>query len=234
MFSFHHRLIFLIFCFCANYFGLRAYNLEVQLRNHDQLPISNMSVLLYEKGVLIKEQKTSDQGVTTFKELSQKELMIRIIDSNGDYATEDWIVYNKKREDRIEIHTARYTSGRLKEVTDNILQDYLSNQDIEQCTSSDQNPEFPGGKELLTQYLASNVNYPQESIEYGDQGNVYIAFVVETDGSITNCRVLKGVTRALDQEALRLIKEMPNWIPGKCEGVVYRTYVSMPIVFRLM
>ena len=90
----------------------------------------------------------------------------------------------------------------------------------------EQMPSFPGGPSALMQYLSSNIKYPVVAEENGVQGRVVCTFVVERDGSITDVRVIKSVDPSLDKEAVRVVKSMPKWIPGKqigCTCKVHRT-----------
>jgi periplasmic protein TonB len=82
-------------------------------------------------------------------------------------------------------------------------------------------------------FIMNYLNYPQESIELGEQGRVYLSFIVEPDGIISNIKVLKGVSRLVDQEAKRIIKAMPRWIPGVCNGRRVRTKMNIPLNFAL-
>ena len=97
----------------------------------------------------------------------------------------------------------------------------------------DQMPSFPGGGNALMQYLSNNVNYPRTAEENGIQGRVICTFVVEKDGSISDVRLAKSVDPSLDKEAIRVIKSMPRWIPGKQDGVPVRVKYTVPVTFRL-
>lgn len=92
---------------------------------------------------------------------------------------------------------------------------------------------FPGGAAAMQKWIAENVEYPQVAREMGDQGRVYLSFVVETDGSITNIEVKRGVSEELDREAKRVIRKMPKWNPGEAGGKKVRTRCSLPINFTL-
>ena len=85
----------------------------------------------------------------------------------------------------------------------------------------------------MRQFLAENLEYPNEARKDGIEGRVVVEFWVEKDGSITNVEVLRPVDRHLDAEAVRLIKSMPNWIPGEQRGKPVRVRFVMPINFRL-
>lgn len=94
-------------------------------------------------------------------------------------------------------------------------------------------PSFPGGQSALMQYLDNNIQYPVEALENGVQGRVIISFVVEDDGSISHVKVAISADPALDREAMRVVKSMPKWIPGKQNGKCVRVRYSVPVVFRL-
>jgi len=93
--------------------------------------------------------------------------------------------------------------------------------------------QFPGGEEMMRKWMQENIVYPEIAMENGDQGKVYLKFVVEVDGKITNVEVMKGTTRDLDNEAKRLVREMPKWDPGETKGKKVRTSFTLPINFEL-
>ncbi len=97
----------------------------------------------------------------------------------------------------------------------------------------EQMPSFPGGQSALLQYLSSNIKYPVVAEENGVQGRVIVTFVVESDGSITDVRVVKSVDPSLDKEAQRVVKSMPKWIPGRQNGSPVRVKYTVPVTFRL-
>ena len=94
-------------------------------------------------------------------------------------------------------------------------------------------PAFPGGEFKMYEFLAMNVRYPQRAREDGYSGTVYVRFVVEPDGTITNIEVAKGVGGGCSEEAVRIVKMMPNWIPGEAFGKKVRVTYTLPINFRL-
>ena len=97
----------------------------------------------------------------------------------------------------------------------------------------EQMPSFPGGTRALMDYLKKNVTYPKECEETCVQGRVIITFIVGKNGSITKAKVVKSVHPALDKEALRVVKNMPYWIPGRQNGRKVRVKYAIPITFRL-
>ena len=95
-------------------------------------------------------------------------------------------------------------------------------------------PEFPGGQQALFKYLSENVKYPVIAQENGIQGRVICQFVVNKDGSIVDVEVVRsGGDPSLDKEAIRVIKSMPNWKPGKQRGKAVRVKYTVPVNFKL-
>ncbi len=97
----------------------------------------------------------------------------------------------------------------------------------------EQQPEFPGGMAELMKYLQKNTRYPQICKEQGVQGRVIVQFVVNTDSTITDVNVIKSVNPHLDEEAVRVVKAMPKWNPGKQRGEPVRVRFTLPVTFRL-
>ena len=100
-------------------------------------------------------------------------------------------------------------------------------------TVVEQMPMFPGGEGALVGYLRDNIHYPTVAAENGVQGRVVVGFVVERDGSITDVNILRGVDPSLDREAMRVVKSMPKWTPGKQNGSAVRVKYQVPVSFRL-
>ena len=94
-------------------------------------------------------------------------------------------------------------------------------------------PEFPSGNEELSKFLVRNIKYPLLAQENGIQGRVICQFIVNADGRIENIEVVSGVEESLDQEAIRVLKLMPNWIPGSQGGENVRVKYTLPIRFSL-
>ncbi len=97
----------------------------------------------------------------------------------------------------------------------------------------EQMPQYPGGGDAMHHFIADNLVYPVKAREEGISGKVYVSFVVEVDGSITNVEIRRGQHELLNNEAIRLVKSMPNWKPGSIRGKLVRTRYTLPIVFRL-
>ena len=94
-------------------------------------------------------------------------------------------------------------------------------------------PAFPGGDLARMKFLQDNIRYPAMARESGIQGTVYVTFVVERNGSVTDVKILRGIGGGCDEEALRVIKNMPKWEPGKQRGKPVRVQFNMPLKFTL-
>tara|TARA_R110000782_G_scaffold1119_1_gene4136 strand:+ start:150947 stop:151510 length:564 start_codon:yes stop_codon:yes gene_type:complete len=98
----------------------------------------------------------------------------------------------------------------------------------------DEMPGFIGGDKALYQYLSNNIKYPKIEIKRGVEGRVYVEFVVGKNGEISDIKILRGVSESIDAEAIRVIKAMPNWLPGKQKGRAVKVRYKMPISFKLI
>ena len=94
-------------------------------------------------------------------------------------------------------------------------------------------PAYPGGEKALFEYLANNVKYPKTALNNGIEGTVYVQFTINKDGSVTDVKALRGIGGGCTEEALRLIKSMPNWTPGTQQGIPVKVKYTLPIKFNL-
>ncbi len=94
-------------------------------------------------------------------------------------------------------------------------------------------PEFPGGEKALRTYIANSIKYPEIAQKNGIQGKVYVTFVVGKDGFVKNTSIARGVDPSLDSEALRVVKNLPKWQPGKQRGEMVNVSYTVPINFKL-
>jgi protein TonB len=100
-------------------------------------------------------------------------------------------------------------------------------------TSVEQIPEFPGGIAKFFEYVGKNLRYPDEARHKNIQGKVFVGFVVEKDGSLSDIKILRSASPDLDAEAVRLLKACPRWKPGIQNGRPVRVAYTMPIVFQI-
>ena len=100
--------------------------------------------------------------------------------------------------------------------------------------AADELPSFPGGDAALLKFLSSRLNYPTAALDRHLSGKVYLTFVVDSEGHLHDPHVVRGLGSGLDEEALRLVRLMPWWNPGKVHGQPVWVSVTMPIVFRAL
>jgi TonB family protein len=100
-------------------------------------------------------------------------------------------------------------------------------------SSTEESPEFPGGIDAMMKYISSHIEYPKQELEEEIEGMVYTQFVVEKDGSLSQFKTLKGVSENLDKEAIRVLKSMPKWTPGKQRGKAVRSLYIVPVRFEI-
>ena len=119
------------------------------------------------------------------------------------------------------------------EITPVVVEEEEDEAETQIFTVVENDPEFPGGMEALYKYLAQNIKYPQLARDNGITGKVYVTFVVERDGSIANPKVLRDIGGGCGQEAIRVVKSMPKWTPGKQRGKAVRVQFNLPVNFNL-
>lgn len=111
-------------------------------------------------------------------------------------------------------------------------EDDASSEEFEMIMAVEKMPEFPGGFSALSDYLAKNVKYPEKAREAGIQGRVFVSFFVEKDGSLDEVKVMRSLGGGCDEEAIRVVKAMPKWIPGEQRGKPVRVSFMLPIYFK--
>lgn len=150
---------------------------------------------------------------------------LTIVDDDSDIQ-ESSIMSSEETGEAVEI---KYTAPTVIEEE---VEEEPSEQEIFQVV--EEMPEYPdGGQAGLLAFLSKNIRYPAIAQENGTQGRVTVQFVVNTDGSIVDATVLRGVDPYLDKEALRVVNSMPKWKPGKQRGKPVRVRYTVPVMFRL-
>ena len=164
---------------------------------------------------ITKQEEVKPQPVEVPKQTTQLEIV------NDDVEVED-----------IEINAEVEQNEVIEEyVAPEVVEEEVQEQEIFQIV--EQMPEFPGGEGKLMEYVAKNIKYPQIARETGIQGRVFVGFVVEPDGSISNVKLLRGIGGGCDEEAMRVIKSLPKWKPGKQRGKAVRVSYQIPVFFKL-
>ncbi|MGB4666409.1 MAG: energy transducer TonB [Bacteroidales bacterium] len=122
----------------------------------------------------------------------------------------------------------------LLTISINVYAQNIDTTDTEPIFSIVEEPaQFPGGDDALSKFIHENIKYPREAIKNKISGTVYVQFVVEKDGSISDVKVVRGIGGGCDEEAVRVITKMPNWIPAKQKGIPVRFFYVIPITFVL-
>lgn len=137
-------------------------------------------------------------------------------------------------EDELQIEDTEVTEDMIIDVAPVVqTKEEVEEEDTQVFFIVEEMPEFPGGEAALRQFIAQSVKYPVIAQENGIQGRVYVTFVVDADGGISDPRVARGVDPSLDKEALRVVSMLPKWKPGKQRGKPVRVSYTVPINFQL-
>ena len=176
-------------------------------------------VLFEEEIIPITEQEQPKQAPPP-PEAPKMEEVLEIMDNDSE-VEESTIQASDDTQAAVEV---KYTPVEVEE-------EEVEEQQIFQVV--EEMPEFPGGMGECMKFLGKNIKYPTISQENGVQGRVIVQFVVNTDGSIVEPVVVRGVDPYLDKEALRVIASMPKWKPGKQRGKEVRVKYTVPVTFRL-
>lgn len=177
-------------------------------------------IVAEEEMIPITEQQTTPPPPPPPQEVQKVEEVLKIVEN--DVQVEETQIMSSEDDN---------TAVEIKEVAAPVVVEEVVEEEIFQVV--EEMPEFPGGMGELMKFLGNNIKYPAVAQENGIQGRVIIQFVVEKDGSVANPVVAKGVDPALDKEALRVVKAMPKWKPGKQRGKAVRVKYTVPVTFRL-
>ena len=184
-------------------------------REIDPSLLRQTEVLEEEMVEITKQEEQKPQPVEMPKQTTQLEIV------EDDVEVED-----------IEINAEVEQNEVIEEyVAPEVVEDEVVEQEIFKIV--EEMPSFPGGEAKLMEYVGKNVKYPQIARETGIQGRVFVNFVVEPDGSVSNVTVLRGIGGGCDEEAMRVVKNMPKWKPGKQRGKPVRVQYMLPVNFRL-
>ena len=189
------------------------------LKSYDKQTVNQLQVAMDdtpEEIIPITEQKVKPPPPPPPRQVTQ----IKIVDDDVD--VEDDLDIDVEADDATEFEEYVPPEEDEEEVEEQQIFQVVENM-----------PEFPGGRAALMKYLATNIKYPPYAKEAGIQGRVFINFVVEKDGSITAVKVLRGIGGGCDEEAIRVVKNMPKWSPGMQRGKPVRVSFNLPVKFTL-
>ncbi|MBN2615374.1 MAG: TonB family protein [Bacteroidales bacterium] len=136
-----------------------------------------------------------------------------------------------KIDDNVDIDVNADMNTQVAQYTPPVQEEDVQEQPI--FTVVEDKPSFPGGEAALMKFLATHIQYPALAKESGIQGRVFISFVVEPSGNIDHVKVLRGIGGGCDEEAIRVVKSMPKWEPGRQRGKPVRVAFTLPINFKL-
>ena len=136
-------------------------------------------------------------------------------------------------EDEIEIDAEADQDTEIEEYVPIEVDDDEEVEEAQIFTVVESMPSFPGGDKARIRFLNENIEYPTMARESGIQGRVYVTFVVERNGMVTDVKILRGIGGGCDEEAIKVVKAMPKWIPGKQRGKPVRVQFTLPIKFTL-
>jgi TonB family protein len=183
----------------------------------------------------VVEKVTDSYGFVVFNGLSKKDYSFWAIDTSGEYRDTEIYYYNPKRHNLMESAYMSFNPSKedslIAERTKSIPYDST---DFIKCPKENwTDPEFPGGMKEMNTSFVHNMRYPQTAIEENIRGKVYLSFVIEADGNLTNLKVLRGVHKELDAEAIRIVSYLSDWQPAKCNGEPVRAKFVLPVSFSL-
>jgi TonB family C-terminal domain len=190
-----------------------------ETKSYDKREVKDFGLtteVLEEEMVEITKQEQKPQPVEVPKQTTQIEIV------EDDVEVEDEIDINAEVDQQEVIE--EYVAPEIEE--EEVVE-------TEIFTIVESMPEFPGGMQKLMEYLSKNIKYPTMARESGIQGRVFVNFVVETDGSVSNIKVLRAIGGGCDEEAVRVVQAMPKWTPGKQRGKAVRVSYNLPVNFRL-
>lgn len=211
-------------------------------------PLKGMVVLgIIDKGGELNGT-TDENGMVVFRDQRAKSIDFTITDPNWNYKQTESYIFNPEKEDQENDVAMRYTAFKEQELITSKKKPVQNTSDStsgkpeiknipEENASCDSLKtavaEYPGGMKEMMHFLMRNVEYPQKAIEDEVSGKVYLRFIVEENGAISNIEVVRSVSPEIDEEAIRVIAYMPDWIPAKCDGVPFRSTYMFPLKFSL-
>lgn len=155
------------------------------------------------------------------------------VDANAQCVKKDTVDNHSITEVERELDNELEGDISLTEYPDIVDIDYFDDEEDRVYIVSEQMPQFPGGNDAMRKYLVENIKYPAVAGEVG-VGRVFVSFVIDKDGSVTDAQVVRGVDPLLDKEALRVVNAMPKWKPGIQYGKAVKVKYTVPINFSLI
>lgn len=235
------KLLILFFLLSFSSLAVKTFTFELTvISEFDGQLLENIDVQIWNEKGDYYSGKTDLKGRVVFENLKIKEFNFQVKDNLNNYNSNWQFIKNKKKQN-VTRTIAMDVSNELfmtkcNEITDQFFNEHDSTLVLGELECPDGyaiEASFPGGYSKMLSYINRMIVYPEKSLERNEQGKVYLSFVVETNGSISNIEILRGAALDLDREAKRIIREMPRWIPAQCDGKMVRSNWRLPIIFSL-
>ncbi|MCM1032287.1 MAG: energy transducer TonB [Odoribacter sp.] len=208
----------------------------------------DMTALVSEEEIIEEEEEEQIQFEQPEEEIIQPEEVANeqrvtelLVVNDEDFEAEKEV----KEQDQIKENEAQFGTVDVTEGTNDLNKQTIEKEVLAEAPPApepekvytiamvEQKPEFPGGEQAMYKWLSDHINYPAQASEEGVQGRVVVSFDVAKDGAITNVQIARGRHQALDKEAMRLVKSMPRWQPGRNNGQPVKVSYTLPITFKL-
>jgi len=200
-----------------------------EIFDDDEAPMQLKDTVFYDDDGSYVKFETSD-GFQPETGEPCKKLTVTSYNADGTPCNNFFITETEKRGDTSTYSIETFSiSGSLFET----LLDVATSKEDTVYQIAEEMPKFPGGEQAMIKFVAENINYPQEAKDKEIAGRVFVSFVVEKDGSVSNVKVVRGIGGGCDEEAARVIKGMPKWKPGMQKGKPVRVNYMMPVFFKL-
>lgn len=197
---------------------------EVYEANGESNPLSNIDTLMQHQDGTYSTYKTIETPDPVSGD-THKNLIVTSYNADGKELSNlqiNGIEANEPQED-----------AQIADAEDVNLEIPESNDSIYEAGDVEVMPEFPGGNEAMMKFIQENTVYPENAKKNGIGGRTFVSFTIEKDGSIVDVKVLRGCDKECDAEAVRVVKSMPKWKPGKVKGQPVRVHFMMPFVFKV-
>jgi len=196
-------------------FSIKSYDQsKIEINNYDGPIMEDLDDII---------NTDQDEEVAPPPEQEQPTTEFEIVDDNVDIENE---VVPVNADDNMNSAQQEYSAPVIEEIEE-------EKDEVKIFTVVEAMPEYPGGETELYKYLGNSINYPEQARNLGLQGKVFVTFVIEKDGSIANPKVLRDIGGGCGEEALRVVRSMPKWKPGKQRGKNVRVQYNLPVLFQL-
>lgn len=233
-------LLFILTFLTLKINAAKEYSIKLKVYSLGTKEIIQNASVTYKSGksdAIIIAGNTNEFGEILIEHLKDKYITLYILDETDNHTPLSQYFYNPDKLNQEKVVYLRWTEEKEKIEFDKIdsiyNQDALINKEISTDSSSITNAEPLGGMAEFQKFLIKNLIYPSVSLELGNQGKVYVSFIIEKDGAISNVKIVKGVDEDIDKEAIKLIRYSPKWKPAKQNEKSIRVKVTLPINFTL-